>query len=374
MAVIEEYNEIIETCEKFAKNEIAAQALEADLEANIGWARSIWTKSLEIGLPGLLIPEEFNGVGQSELCGALTLNVLAAECAGIASIFAHHFAAAIPITSGNNGQKEKYLAPLTNVDVDEPNIAAVIFPSETAEDPISIKEKGGKFLLSGISPLVGNAELAKILCVFLEEDGKGDDTTCLLVEADAPGVTLGQGALLPGLKVNPFAQVIFQNVEIDPASILGDRGRGRQIMETAQNVLYGLIAAMAMGTARSAYQKARAYATERFQFGKMIINHQEIQRLLGNMLAKLNVGTVLCTQLFAQESLNLRYSTPDISLAKTFCTDAALEIVLDAIQIHGGYGYMHEYGVEKIMRDNKVLQLMGGSSPLLHRQAIARNL
>jgi len=131
---------------------------------------------------------------------------------------------------------------------------------------------------------------------------------------------------------------------------------------------------MAMGTARSAYQKARAYATERFQFGKMIINHQEIQRLLGNMLAKLNVGTVLCTQLFAQESLNLRYSTPDISLAKTFCTDAALEIVLDAIQIHGGYGYMHEYGVEKIMRDNKVLQLMGGSSPLLHRQAIARNL
>ncbi len=374
MPLIDEYNEVIETCEKFARNEIAPQALEADLEADIGWARSIWTKSREIGLPGLLIPEEFNGVGQSEGCSALTLNVLASECAGIASIFAHHFAAAIPVTGGNQAQKEKYLLPLANVDVDEPSIAAVIFPSDTSEDPVSIEEREGKLFLSGTSPLVGNAELANLLCVFVEEGEKGDGVTCLLIENHIPGVSPGQGALLPGLKINPFAPVVFKNLEIDSASILGDRGMSRPIMETAQNVLYGFIAAMAMGTARSAYQKARIYAEERFQFGKIIINHQEIQRLLGNMLAKLNAGTVLCTQLFAEESLNLPYSSPDAALAKTFCTDGALEIALDAIQVHGGYGYMHEYGVEKIMRDSKVLQLLGGSSPLLHRLAIARDL
>jgi acyl-CoA dehydrogenase len=125
-----------------------------------------------------------------------------------------------------------------------------------------------------------------------------------------------------------------------------------------------------MGSARTAYKKAFAYAGERYQYGKIINRHQEIQRMLGGMLMRLAVGTSGYTRLYDDEKLNLPFSSADPMLAKAFCTDAALEIILDAVQIHGGYGYMHEYGLEKIMRDIKVLQLLGGSNPYHHVRII----
>jgi alkylation response protein AidB-like acyl-CoA dehydrogenase len=127
-----------------------------------------------------------------------------------------------------------------------------------------------------------------------------------------------------------------------------------------------------MGAARCAYQKALAYAKERYQYGKIIILHPEIQRMLGNMLMKLDIGTSGYIQLLSDKKTPFLPS--DACLVKAFCTDAALEIVIDAIQIHGGYGYMHEYGVEKIMRDTKVLGLLGESNPRLQIRAIAKDL
>jgi alkylation response protein AidB-like acyl-CoA dehydrogenase len=137
------------------------------------------------------------------------------------------------------------------------------------------------------------------------------------------------------------------------------------MMDRTSAAFNGFIAAVAMGTARSAYVKAYQYAQERYQFGKMIIEHHEIRRFLANMATKLNMGTAGYVRALSGETLESPLSDGAGGQAKIFCTDAALEIAIDAIQIHGGYGYMKETGLEKVMRDTKMLQLLGKSNRLM---------
>jgi len=374
MTSVEELNEIIDVCKKFSAKEIRRSALEADLKSDISWVKSLWARSREIGLPGLIIPEESGGVGQSALCGALLVDVLASECAGLASVFAYHFAGCMPLAIASPAQKEKLLVPLANADIEAPAIATVIFPPMLESSSLRLEEKKGRLRLSGTSPIVGNIELATHILLFLEEDQKEESVTCLIVEKSAGGIVSGEPACLQGLKVNPFGTVVFEDLEISREAILGERGGSGNILENTQNLFYTYIAAAAIGTARAAYLKAHAYAQERYQYGKIIIHHQEIQRMLGAMLLKLSIGTAAYRRFFSQEDLRLPDAFPDARLAKAYCTDAALEIAIDAVQVHGGYGYMHEYGVEKIMRDCKVLQLIGGSNPTLLIQAVARGI
>ncbi|MEA3471763.1 MAG: acyl-CoA dehydrogenase family protein, partial [Thermodesulfobacteriota bacterium] len=342
MAVHEKYSEIIDVCWKFAAREIGTAALAYDLEPDSHGLKEIWTKSCEVGIPGLLIPEEFGGAGQSALCSALVLNVLASECAGMASLFANHFVACHTLVRAGGKEIGRCLQAIANPAIDEPAIAAVVFPSDEEEDPARIVESEGRLFLSGTTALTGNVSLAKYASVFVKE--RDDEITCILVEGKTPGISVGEGASLPGLKVNSFASVTFKEVEIGERSLVAERGSGRELMESAQDLFFGFVAAIAMGTAHSAYEKAASYARERYQFGKTIINHPEIQRMLGTMRMKLDVGRAAYMSAFDGEERNA-------GLIKAYCADAALEIAVDAIQIHGGYGYMHEYGVEKIMRD-----------------------
>ncbi len=366
-----EFNEILNECRKFAKNEIRDQALEADLFPDMSWVKGIWSKSAQLDIPSLLIPEAYDGAGYSEFCCALVLDALASECAGIASVFAHHFAACIPLIHSDMNQCEKYIRQIAGEGGDHAAPASVIFPSNMEEKNIVLAQKEGRLILSGTSQLTGNTDGAGLLCIFAEDPENDKELTCIALERNTRGVSPGEDAKLPGLKVNPFRRITFEDVEIDPEAVIGEQGKSLKLMQKAQAAFYGFISAMAMGSARTAYKKALAYAGERYQYGKMIIQHQEIQRMLGSMLMKLGMGTSGYTHLYNEEKLNLPFSSADPMLAKAFCTDAALEIILDAIQIHGGYGYMHEYGLEKIMRDIKVLQLLGGSNPHHHVRIIA---
>ena len=145
------------------------------------------------------------------------------------------------------------------------------------------------------------------------------------------------------------------------------------MMDRTSAAFNGFIAAMAMGTARSAYIKAFQYAQERYQFGKMIIEHHEIRRFLANMMAKLNMGTAGYTQALSVDTLESPVLSRASDLAKIFCTDAALEIAIDAIQIHGGYGYTKDYPLERYLRDAKLTEIYEGTSEMM-RMTIARQL
>ncbi len=365
MAVHEKYGEIIDVCRRFAAREIGAAALAYDLEPDSQGVKALWTKSCEVGIPGLLVPEEFGGAGQSALCCSMVLNVLAAECAGMASVFANHFVACHTLVRAGGKESKRCLQAIAKSALSEPAIAAGVFPSDEEEDPVRIVESEGKLLLSGRTALTGNASLAQYCAVFVKE--RDNEITCILVEGKTPGVSVGEGANLPGLKVNSFAPVTFKEVEIGEPFLVTERGSARELMESAQHLFFGFVAAIAMGAAQRAYEKASGYARERYQFGTTIINHPEIQRMLGTMRMKLGVGRAAYMDMF-------NGGERDAGLTKAFCTDAALEIAVDAIQIHGGYGYMHEYGVEKIMRDCKVLQLLGERNSSLIIESIAREL
>jgi alkylation response protein AidB-like acyl-CoA dehydrogenase len=371
---IKEYNEILSECRRFAKNEIRPDALKRDLNPEADWALKLWRKSLELDIPGLLLPEIMHGAGYPELCGAYVLDVLAMECAGIASIYAHHYAACIPLSHIDNIVSEKVKIQWNAKNSMQPRIGAVVFPSDSDGQTIKINKDDSNYTINGVSTLTANADFSEVYFVYVPEDMSAGKITCAMIDKRVKGIHLGEKASLPGLKINSFSKVIFDDVRIGNDAIIATGTNGKALFDQCTNAYYGFIAAMAMGTARTAYSMALLYAKERYQFGEIIIRHDEIQRMLGNMKMKIEMGTAGYVQVFEKEKINLTALSADGRLAKAYCTQAALEIVQDAIQIHGGYGYMHEYGLEKIMRDVKILQLLGGRNPYHHIQVIAEEL
>lgn len=371
-----EYNDIKVECQRFAKNEIQERALDMDLSPDPAQFIAIWGKSVQLDLPSLLLPEKYQGAAFPDLAAALVLNVLAAECAGVASVFAHHFAACLPLVRCQETISEsvgQLVAPAAST----PPKYALVFPSETAAEPVTIDVKGDRVHMNGTSELTANAGYADVLCVFGVAPAAGTDATdsvrCVMIPKESDGIGVGENPHLPGLKINPFHTICFDDVSLGSDHIIEPPGNGQTaaLLADVTSVYCGYIAALAMGCARTAYDRALAYAGERYQFGDIILNHPEIQRMLGWMQEQLEVGTAAVVQLFTPEALPFPGLPGDGRLVKACCTDAALKIVQEAIQIHGGYGYMHEYGLEKSMRDVKVLQLLGGRNPAHQVQVTA---
>ncbi len=361
---------IIGECRKFATNEIRKTCLDADFSPDADWVFGIWKKSCQLDLPFLAIPENFCGGGCTPLDCAFILDLLAGECAGIASVYAHHFTACIPLLMAEDEHQNRFFTKLTDKNA-LPKIAAVIFPPESGDSSLQWIKKNGCVIINGTSRITGSIDLADGFILFLAETGDSEKTQCVWVDRSAKGVTTGEPLQLPGLKINAFGPVLFNDVTITNDNIIADGQTAEKMLKAARSVFYGFTAALAVGAARRAFEKAMDYAEERYQFGKQIIRHQEIQRMLGNMHMKLTAGSAAYRQAFEDQKSKLPFLATDAVPAKIFCTDAAMEIVMDAIQIHGGYGYMHEYGIEKIMRDVKILQLLGGTNSFLAVSHIA---
>lgn len=355
---------IHKVCRDFCRNEIEPVALELDSHYDPERIKAVWVKSSELELPSMLIPEEYGGVGQDILTAAQVLEELAFGCAGVATLFAHHLAACIPLIEAGGAQEER-LRLIASSGEKEPVMATIAYPGfEEREDKPRLGESKGAFSLSGIAPLVACAPLADYIILFLEEDKEGA-VSAVVVDTRAEGVCVGEPEELLGLHTLPFCDVTFDGCWLAEESVISKGAEGASMMGRTSAAFNGFIAAVAMGTARSAYVKAYQYAQERYQFGKMIIEHHEIRRFLANMATKLTMGTAGYVRALSGETLGSPLPGRAGDMAKIFCTDAALEIAIDAIQIHGGYGYMKETGLEKVMRDTKMLQLLGKSNRLM---------
>ncbi|MBI9074437.1 MAG: acyl-CoA/acyl-ACP dehydrogenase [Desulfatibacillum sp.] len=363
MSIPKEYFEVVRETGKFAKREFGEHALDWDLNPDPSHITSLWIKSLGLDLPVLTIPEEFSGVGYGPVCQALVVDAMASRCPGVASVFVHHFAGLFPVQFANKDQQTELWGAATGKA--GRGIAGVVFDHDGA---LSIKPSGNGFILNGTSSLTANAQYADWASVFTS-DQKGNPI-CFVVDNRSPGVSLGPNPELPGLKINPFHSLVFKDVAVPAHAILCNPEKSAQLMEQTRDLLHVLTAATALGAARTAYEKALAYARERYQFGKMIIEHQEIRRMIGAMRMKLDAATANLYEYFEENPGPLSRADRKASLVKAFCTDAAFDIIVDAIQVHGGYGYMHEQGLEKLMRDAKVLQVLGGSNPQLLVEAM----
>jgi alkylation response protein AidB-like acyl-CoA dehydrogenase len=250
---IKEYNEIVSECRRFARNEIRPLSLEKDLNPEPDWLRKIWIKSHELDIPGLMLPEKFNGAGFSELCGAYVVDVLAMECAGVASMVAHHFAACLP--SGQiDFDNSEFLRKLWNLSNSKLlPMATAIFPDDFNNQSISFKKTANGWILNGKTSLTAIADLAEIYCVFLLEDSSSNHVSCVMMDHQQSGIHLGDKAALSGLKAISFQELIFDQVMIPGHSVIASGENGKILFDWFINAYYGFVAAMAMGTARTAY-------------------------------------------------------------------------------------------------------------------------
>ncbi len=371
---LSENKAIINECRNFLKNDVNPGVLEADLGEDTDWIKKIWKKSMGLDLPFLSVPEAYEGAGYSDATCALVLDALSSECSGLASVFAYHYTACLLGEKGNDAQKKSFFHSLIQTGNAPSPVYTVIFGAENDEERPCVSEENGELYLNGGSGLTGNTMFAEKIFVFARDGNSDKSITCILLNREEKGISFGENAKIPGLKVNPFVTVSFDHIRLTEEHIFGERGKGDGLLKEACNTFFSFISAMSMGAVRRSWQKAYEYAGERYQFGKEIIHHQEIQRMLGEMLMKLKTGTSAYMALFNDEDTGINYACPDASLTKAFCTDVALEIIIDAIQIHGGYGYMHEFGLEKIMRDVKVLQVLGGKNPCHHIEAISQKV
>jgi len=261
---------IIDECRKFAVNEIRSTSLEMDLSPDADRVRRIWGKSSQMDLPWLSVPEIFSGGGCTPLECAKILETLAAECAGVASIYAHHYCACTPLLVAHAEIQKKWFAKFIDPK-NAPLMASVMLPEEFDESTLSWTKENGQCILNGKSPIFGSVMLADGFMVFPSETGHPENILCLWIDRAAAGVAFGEPLQLPGLKINSFGSILFNDVRVLPDHMMADGQAAQKMLSAARSSFYGFTAAIAVGAARRAFEKALDYAKERYQFGKKII-------------------------------------------------------------------------------------------------------
>ncbi|NOX88102.1 MAG: acyl-CoA dehydrogenase [Calditrichaeota bacterium] len=364
MEFTEEHKMVRRMVREFARNEVAPKAIEVD-EKEI-FPHETFKKMAELNLLGLPFEEKYGGAGMDYISYTITLEELARACASTAlSYSAHVSLAANPIAQyGSEEQKEKYLKPLATGEkigsfcLTEPDAG-----SDAAHIQTTAVKKGNEFILNGSKMFITNAEVADIFVVAAVTDKeKGHrGISNFIVERGMPGFEIGKKERKCGMRASPTCVLHFNDCRVPQENLLGEYNNGyAQFLETLDGGRVG-IAAQALGIAKEAFKRAMLYAQERKQFGRLIGDFQAIQFKLADMATKIYAGENMIYHA-AWLKQNGKPYKKEAGMAKLFATEAATEIANQAIQIHGGNGYIREYEVERLWRDAKLLEIGEGTS------------
>ena len=327
--------------------------------------RPIIQKCWEEGLMNLSIPKEYGGSGLGSIEQCITVEEMAAGCAGMTtSIYVNSLGAEPILIAGTNEQKEKYLKPLTedlkfvSFACSEPGMG-----SDVAGIQTRVKKEGNHYVLNGSKFWITNAPHADYFTVFASLDpSKRHKALCaLIVDADTPGVKTGRPLEKMGHRASTTSSVMLRDARIPEENLLGAEGSGFVIAMKTFAMTRPAIAAFATGLARSAMEYARDYVSKREVFTQKLREFEAIQFKLAEMYMKIEASRALYLKA-AWTADNIGDATIPASVAKAFATDAAMQIASEALQIHGGYGYIDQYPLEKIFRDAKLYQIYEGTS------------
>jgi acyl-CoA dehydrogenase len=360
-----------EMAHDFATKEIRPVAWEYDRDAI--FPEEIIKKAWEVGLMNTHIPEEYGGPGLNYLEGCLIEEELSWGCSGIQTSLGCNGLASAPVAlAASEELKKEYLGRLTEA----PLLASFCLTEPDAGSDVSgmkttAVKKGDKYVINGSKCFITNGEFANWYTVYAKTDKEAGHRgiSCFVVPRDA-GVIVDHHEDKMGQRASNTATVTFSDVEIPADHLVGEENKGFKIaMMTLDRTRPG-VAAMATGIARAAFEFATEYSKERVQFGVPIAMHQAIQFMIADMATEIEASRLLTWKsavLLDQGQRNTLVS----SHAKRFAADAAMKIATDAVQIYGGYGFIKEYPVEKLMRDAKIMQLYEGTSQI-QRLVIAR--
>ena len=357
----------------FAEKEIRPVAWEYDKDGT--WPQDIIDKAWELGLMNTHVPEEYGGPSLTTLDGCIIEEELAWGCSGIqTSLGANGLAASPVIIAGSEEIKKEYLrmlmesAKLASFCLTEPGAG-----SDVAAMRTTAVRRGAGYVITGAKCFITNGSRADWYTVYAKTDPAAGrrGVSAFVVPRDA-GVTVGRAEDKLGQRASDTATVSFDGVEVPAANLLGKENGGfRLAMATLDRTRQGT-AAMAVGVGRAAMELAADYARQRVQFGAPIASQQAIQFMVADMATKVDAGRLLAWRSAALLDEGRR-NTLASAHAKRFCADSAMEIATDAVQVYGGYGFMRDYPVEKLMRDAKLMQLYEGTSQI-QRLVIAREV
>jgi len=360
----DEHNMLIDLISDFAKSEIIPIAREIDQTSR--FPSEIISKLGDLGILSIPVPKEYGGSGMDNVAYAAAIMELAKADASIAiTVAAHTSLGTMPIVlAGTEDQKKKYVPKLASGEIlgafglTEPEAG-----SDAGATKTTAERKGNNYIVNGGKIFITNAGVAGLLSFTAQiiEDGKNIGIGAFVIPTDIEGLTISEPEKKMGWKASDTRQLFFNEMLIDESNMIAAPGEGFKIF---LKILTGgriSIAALAVGTAQGAYERALKYSTERKAFGKEINKFQSIGFKLSDMATQIEAAKLL-TFHAAWKKDNGHDIIKEAAMAKLFASEAAMKITTDAIQIHGGYGYVKDYDVERYFRDAKILEIGEGTS------------
>ncbi len=375
-ALTPEQKELRELTRTFAEQEIRPRAAAYD-EAQTHPV-DVVTKAHELGLMNPHIPEALGGLGLSGFAGMLISEELSFGCSGIAvSIIANTLGAGPLLVAGSEEQQKQWLAPLLDAPIlcsfalTEPDAG-----SDAARIKTTAERRGDEYVLNGSKMFITNAGHAAWSVVFASTDrAQGHrGLSAFVVPMDADGVTVEKHLDKMGQRATDTSAFALRDVVVPAGNRLGEEGDGFKIAMKTLDLTRPGTAAGAVGVAQAAYELSVSYARERVSFGLPIAAHQGVNFLIADMATEIEAARLLTWQAaWMLDSGYGRKATLYSSFAKRFAADTAMKVTTDAVQVYGGYGYIKEYPVEKLMRDAKLFQIYEGTSQI-QRLVIAKEI
>ena len=358
----------------FAMAEMAPHAMKWDEEKI--FPTEVLRELAQLGFAGVYVGEEYGGSGLSRFEAALVFEALSAGCTSTAAYLTIHNMASWMIDSfGNENQRSKFLPPLMRMDMmasyclTEPGSG-----SDAAAMRSLAQRDGDHYVLNGSKAFISGAGYSDLYVAMVRTgDAGAGGVSCFLIEKDAPGLSFGANERKMGWNSQPTAQVIFEDCRVPVENLLGEEGDGFKFAMKGLDGGRLNIAACSLGTAQRAFDKALAYAGEREQFGNRISDFQAIQFKLADMATELQAARLMLYDAARALDDNDPECTKRSAMAKRFVTDTGFNVANEALQIHGGYGYLQDYEVERMVRDLRVHQILEGTNEIM-RVIIARHL
>jgi alkylation response protein AidB-like acyl-CoA dehydrogenase len=372
-ALPQEHVDLRDTIRALAQERIAPRAAEIDETAEYPWdVRELLAEHDILGLP---YPIEYGGTGTGTLMLNIAVEEIAKACASSALILMVQELGSLPLQLfGSEELKQRFLPKCAS---GEWSPAFALSEPEAGSDPggmiTSAVQDGDEWVINGTKNWITNLGVADFYTVFAVTDRESRRITAFVVEADRPGFSVGKLEHKLGIRGSPTGQPIFEDVRVPAENVIGEVGKGLSVaLATLDRTRLGA-AAQAVGLAQGATDYAVGYARERRQFGQPINEFQMIQAKLADMETETAAARELlykaCSMADRSEPGFGKYS----SMAKIFCSDTAMRVTLEAIQVLGGYGYVKEYPVERMMRDAKITQIYEGTNEI-QRLVVARTL
>lgn len=373
-ALTEEQQAIFDMAFAFGQEHIAPHARTWEKDGTI--PKTLWPKVAELGLAGIYVSEEYGGSGLTRLDATLVFEALAMACPSVGSFLSiHNMCGGMIDSHGSDALKEKWLPALCGM---EKVFSYCLTEPGSGSDASALRTKAARtnegYALNGTKAFISGGGYSDVyLCMVRTGEDGPKGISALLVEDGSEGLSFGNLEEKMGWRSQPTAQVQFDACPVSAKNLVGDEGQGFSYAMSGLDGGRLNIAASALGGAQAAFNAALGYAGDRQAFGRKLNQFQSLQFKLADMEIKLQSARIFLRQAAWKLDQSAPDATKHCAMAKVFVTDVAFEVANEALQIHGGYGYLADYGIEKIVRDLRVHQILEGTNEIM-RIIVSRDL